>query len=83
MNDLKMKLENLIKQRAAQLEEVKPFISLKAFNSLVKKLELEKLKVHGGVAAQESEQRKREQPQAMPKPYFEQRRLPKKPIRID
>ena len=83
MNDLKIKLENLIEQRAIQLEEIKQFISLKTFNSLTKKLELEKLRVQGGVEAQESDQRKREKPQAIPKPYFEQKRLPKKPIRID
>lgn len=81
--DLTEKIENLIKERFGKLEKVRPFISLKMYDATKEKLEREALIAHGSMETRAKENEKREKPQILPKPFFEQRTLSKKPIRID
>jgi hypothetical protein len=76
-------LQPIINRRSEQLERIKPLISLKTYDMLLKKLSDEASNSNQAydTAAQVAEHRDRMQ--ALPKTLFTQRSLPRKAIRID
>jgi hypothetical protein len=80
---MNQEIENLIVERAAKLKAIEPHLSLKTADMLSEKLRREQAEVRGQATAQKQENLKREQPQLLPKSFFEMRTLPPKPIRID
>lgn len=80
---MNQQIEELIKDRAAKLKAVEPYLSLKTADALAKKLQKEKAEARGQATLQNKAEVKRELPQLLPKSFFELRALPSKPIRID
>ena len=74
---------NLISKRKHKLEQIKNYISLKTYHLINEKLEAEERLVLTSMQIKEKEQQKREQPQSMPKVFFEQKFLKPRLIRIN
>jgi hypothetical protein len=80
---MNQQIEQLIKERAAKLKAIEPYLSLKTADALAKKLQKEQAEARGQATMQAAAELKRELPQLLPKSFFELRSLPPKPIRID